>query len=106
MYFCMLRLGQVACVKRFASDLTLAFVCYKPLFIHNRPCWIFTNHLQECSCSPDFFLHLPAFECNTTSDQLNRMIKPIRSYVTFKITNFLEKKTKRMFLRMIGEYGP
>ena len=27
---------------------------------------------------------LAAFECNTTSDSLNRTIKPIRSCVTFK----------------------
>ena len=32
------------------------------------------------------FLYLEAFECNTTSDWLNLMVKPVRSYVTFKFT--------------------
>ena len=41
---------------------------------------IFTNHFQEYSLSfaPGFY----KFECNTTSDWLNRMVEPIRSRVT------------------------
>ena len=49
-----------------------------------------------------YFLHLEVFESNTTSDWLNRVS---RNCVTFKFTN-LEEKRQRMFLKMIGEYGP
>ena len=38
------------------------------------------------SYSPDFFLYLAAFECNTTCDWLNHTVKPIRSCVTIKFT--------------------
>ena len=38
------------------------------------------------------FLYLAAFECNTTSDWLNRTVYPIRSCVTFKFTKYCRKR--------------
>ena len=46
-----------------------------------------------------------AFEHNTTSDWLNRMVWPIRSCVAFKFTKSW-KKRQRMSFRMVGEYEP
>ena len=37
------------------------------------------------------FLYLEVFECNTTSEWLNRMVKPTRSYFTFQFGNLGEK---------------
>ena len=54
------------------------------------------------------FSKICKFECNTTSDWINRTVYPIRSCVTFKCLSI--KKTlrtrQRMFLKMVGEYGP
>ena len=52
------------------------------------------------------FLYLQAFECNTTSDWLNGMVKPIRSCVTS-----LQNKKKMVFLRFfvnmdLGHHAP
>ena len=37
------------------------------------------------------FLFLEAFDCNTTSDWLNRKVYQIRSFVTFQFANLGEK---------------
>ena len=64
---------------------------------------VINNHCSECSLSysSDFSIHLETFEGNATSDWLNR----IRSYVTFQYGNLGERR-QRIFLRMVGEYGP
>ena len=47
------------------------------------------------------FLYLSALECNTTYDWLNRINQ--KCYIqSYKIL----EKCRRMFLRMVGEYGP
>ena len=67
---------------------------YSPATLQN----IFSFVLQ-------IFQYLAAFECNTTSDWLSHMVKPIRSCVTFKCTKSWRKR-QRMCLRMVREYGP
>ena len=52
-----------------------------------------------------FLIHLELFECNNTFDWLNHMVKPIRSCVTFQFAKS-QRKRQRMFLRMVGAYGP
>ena len=50
-------------------------------------------------------IYLAAFKCNTTSDSPNHTVQPIRSCVTFELTNLGEKYKKKMLLRMASENG-
>ena len=61
---------------------------------------VYSFQIQQPQLLLKCFLYPAAFECNTTSDWLNRMVKPIRSCVTFKFTN-LEKKKKKNILENV-----
>ena len=54
---------------------------------------VFTNHSLECSLSysPDFSIHLAAFECNATSDWLNRNINQSEVVLHSNFHNLGEK---------------
>ena len=70
---------------------------------YRRPRSIFTNHSFErsLSYSPNFHI-FDAFECNTTSYWLNRMVEPIRSCVTFKFATLGEKDKEYSRERLVN----